>query len=119
MARISGVDLPNKRIVIALTYVFGVGLTRSQGILKELSIDESVRANDLTEGQLTQIREKVDSFVVEGDLRQKVAADIRRLKDIACYRGRRHNVGLPCRGQRTKVNTRTRRGKKRTVAGKK
>ena len=119
MARVSGVDLPNKRIVIALTYVFGIGLTTSQEILKDLSIDESVRANDLSEDQLTQIREKVGNFVVEGDLRQKVAADIRRLKDISCYRGRRHNVGLPCRGQRTKVNTRTRRGKKRTVAGKK
>ena len=119
MARISGVDLPNKRIVIALTYIYGVGLTTSKDILVSLSIDESVRANDLSESQLTQIREKIEGVVVEGDLRQKVSADIRRLKDIACYRGRRHNVGLPCRGQRTKVNTRTRRGKKRTVAGKK
>lgn len=119
MARVSGVDLPNKRIVVALTYIFGVGLTTSQKILEKLSISEDVRANDLSEDQLAMIREEIASLVVEGDLRQKVAADIRRLKDIACYRGRRHNVGLPCRGQRTKVNTRTRRGKKKTVAGKK
>lgn len=119
MARIAGIDLPNKRIVIALTYVYGIGPSRSVEILEKLSIDESTRANDLTEDQLTNIRNEVSSFVVEGDLRQQVAADIRRLKDIACYRGRRHNMKLPCRGQKTKVNCRTRRGKKKAVTGKK
>lgn len=119
MARIAGIDLPNKRIVIALTYIYGVGLTRSQEILSGLGVSESIRANDLSEDQLNNIRNKVNEFVVEGDLRQQVAADIRRLKDISCYRGRRHNMKLPCRGQRTKVNCRTRRGKKKTVMGKK
>lgn len=119
MARVSGVDLPNKRIVIALTYVFGIGLSTSQNILKKLSIDESVRANDLSEDQLASIRSEVELLTVEGNLRQEVVACIRRLKDISCYRGRRHNLGLPCRGQRTRVNTRTRRGKRKTVAGKK
>lgn len=119
MARIAGIDLPNKRIVIALTYIYGVGPTRSVNILQKVGVSESVRANDLTEDQLNNIRNEVTKFVVEGDLRQQVAADIRRLKDIACYRGRRHNMNLPCRGQRTKVNCRTRRGKKRTVMGKK
>jgi small subunit ribosomal protein S13 len=120
MARIAGVDLPNKRIVVSLTYVFGIGLSTSKDILAKLSISEDVRSNDLSEAQLSEIRNEVVNYVVEGDLRQKVAADIRRLKDISCYRGRRHNVGLPCRGQRTKVNTRTRRGKKKSVvSGKK
>lgn len=119
MARVAGIDLPNKRIVIALTYVYGIGPSRALEILEKLSISESLRANDLTEDQLTDIRNEVSSFVVEGDLRQQVVADIRRLKDISCYRGRRHNMNLPCRGQRTKVNCRTRRGKKKTVAGKK
>ncbi len=110
MARIAGIDLPNKRIVIALTYVYGIGLTTSQKILKSLSLSEDTRANDLPEDDLNKLRTAVSEMVVEGDLRQKVAADIRRLKDISCYRGRRHNVGLPCRGQRTKVNCKTRRG---------
>lgn len=110
MARIAGIDLPNKRIVIALTYVYGIGLTTSQKILESLSISESIRANDLSEDDLNSIRNTVSDMMVEGDLRQKIAADIRRLKDISCYRGRRHNVGLPCRGQRTKVNCKTRRG---------
>lgn len=119
MARIAGIDLPNKRIVIALTYIYGVGLTTSKEILSNLSISEDLRANDMAEEDLNKIRAVIADMTIEGDLRQKVAADIRRLKDIACYRGRRHNVGLPCRGQRTKVNCRTRRGKRRTVAGKK
>ncbi len=119
MARIAGIDLPNKRIVIALTYVYGVGLTTSKKILGSLSISEDVRANDVSEEDLNRVRSVVSDMVVEGDLRQKVAADIRRLKDISCYRGRRHNLGLPCRGQKTKVNCRTRRGKKRTVSTKK
>ena len=119
MARIAGIDLPNKRMVIALTYVYGVGLTTSKKILTSLSISESIRANDISEGDLNRIRAVVADMTVEGDLRQQIAADIRRLKDISCYRGRRHNIGLPCRGQKTKVNCRTRRGKKRTVSVKK
>ena len=110
MARIAGIDLPNKRIVIALTYVYGIGLTTSQKILASLSLSEDTRANDLPEEDLNSIRNAVSEMTVEGDLRQQIAADIRRLKDISCYRGRRHNVGLPCRGQRTKVNCKTRRG---------
>jgi len=119
MARIAGIDIPNKRMVIALTYIYGIGLTTSKEILSSLSFSEDKRANDYTEDELNQIRGVVSDMQVEGDLRQKVAADIRRLKDISCYRGRRHNLGLPCRGQKTKVNCRTRKGKKKTVAGKK
>ena len=119
MARIAGIDLPNKRIVIALTYVYGIGLSTSKKILKSLSLSEDTRANDVSEDDLNKIRSIVSEMTIEGDLRQKVAADIRRLKDISCYRGRRHNIGLPCRGQKTKVNCRTRRGKKRTVSTKK
>lgn len=119
MARIAGVNLPNKRIVIALTYIYGIGLTTSQEILKDISIDEDMRVADLTEDQLNALRGRIDVVPTEGDLRQKIAADIRRLKDISCYRGRRHNMGLPVRGQKTKVNCRTRKGKKKTIANKK
>lgn len=119
MARIAGIDLPNKRMVIALTYVYGIGVPTAQKILQSLSLSEDKRANDYSEDELNQIRTVVSELQVEGDLRQKVVADIRRLKDISCYRGRRHNLGLPCRGQKTKVNCRTRKGKKKTVAGKK
>ena len=119
MARIAGVNLPNKRIVVALTYVYGVGPSRSQEVLKTIGISEEIRANNLSEEDLQKIRKELEAFPVEGDLRQKVAGDIRRLQDIACYRGRRHRLGLPCRGQQTKTNCRTRKGKKRTVANKK
>lgn len=119
MARVSGIDLPNKRILIALTYIYGIGLTTSRKILDQASIGEEIRADDLSEDDLNSLRNIVSQMVVEGDLRQKVAADIRRLKDISCYRGRRHNLKLPCRGQRTKVNCRTRRGKKKTISSKK
>ncbi|MEI7510551.1 MAG: 30S ribosomal protein S13 [Candidatus Peregrinibacteria bacterium] len=119
MARIAGVNLPNKRMVIALTYIYGVGLPRSQEVLKKLGISEDVRAHTVSEDDVQRIRKELESFLVEGDLRQKVAADIRRLQDIACYRGRRHRLGLPCRGQQTKTNCRTKKGKKRTVANKK
>lgn len=119
MARIAGVNLPNKRIVIALTYVYGVGISTSQDILKKVGISENLRAHDLTEEDLQKIRKEIEEVPVEGDLRQKVAADIRRLQDISCYRGRRHRLRLPCRGQKTKVNCRTRKGKKKTVANKK
>ena len=119
MARVAGVNLPNKRIVIALTYVYGVGNAISSEILKTVGIDENIRANDVSEEDLQKVRREVEKIPVEGDLRQKVAADIRRLEDIACYRGRRHRVGLPCRGQKTKVNCRTKKGRKKTVTNKK
>jgi small subunit ribosomal protein S13 len=117
--RISGVFLPNKRVVIAITYIFGIGDTSAKKILADLKIDENIRTDSLTEEQVNNIRAAIDSIPVEGDLRQKIAADIKRLKDINCYRGRRHRVGLPVRGQRTKCNARTRKGKKKTVANKK
>jgi small subunit ribosomal protein S13 len=120
MARLAGVDLPNKRIVIALTYVFGIGNTTSKNVLKEAGIDESIRANDLSEDQLGKIRDIVRSMTLEGDLRREIGLNLKRLIEINCYRGNRHRRGLPSRGQRTKTNARTRRGKKRlAVAGKK
>lgn len=121
MARIVGVDLPReKRVVIGLTYIFGIGRTRSEEILEATGIDPSVRVKDLTEDQAVSIREYIDgNFEVEGDLRREVAADIRRKVEIGCYEGLRHRRGLPVRGQRTKTNARTRKGPKRTVAGKK
>ena len=120
MPRVAGVDLPNKRIVIALTYIYGIGLTRSQEILKNVGIDESVRANDLSEDDLIKIREALKEYDLEGDLRRRIGLDIKRLIEVNCYRGIRHRRGLPCRGQRTKTNSRTRRSKKRVaVPGKK
>ncbi len=112
MARIAGIDIPNKRIVIALTYIYGIGLSTSKKILADVSLSEDIRANDLSEEDLNKLRNVISEMTVEGDLRQKVAADIHRLKSISCYRGRRHNLGLPCRGQKTKVNCKTRRGKR-------
>jgi small subunit ribosomal protein S13 len=118
--RLAGVDLPNKRIVIALTYIFGVGPTTSKKILKEAGIDESIRAFDLTEDQSNKIRDIVRAMTLEGDLRREIGLNMKRLIEINCYRGNRHRRGLPSRGQRTKTNARTRRGKKRlAVAGKK
>ena len=121
MPRLAGVDIPGKkRTVIALTYIYGIGLTTSKRILKEAGIVESVRADDLTEAQVAKIREVLDEgYKVEGDLRREVAADIRRKVEIGSYEGLRHRRGLPVRGQRTKTNARTRKGPKRTVAGKK
>ncbi len=122
MPRISGVDVPGKkRIVIALTYVYGVGLTTSKKILETAGIDESVRADDLSEEQLTKIRSVIDAgFKVEGDLRREVQGNIKRLKDLSAYRGQRHIRKLPCRGQRTHTNARTATGRKRiAIAGKK
>ena len=120
MPRVAGVDLPNKRIVIALTYIYGIGLTRSKAILEKLSIDESVRANDLSEQELIKIRDELKQYDLEGDLRRRIGLDIKRLIEVNCYRGIRHRRGLPCRGQRTKTNSRTRRSKKRVaVPGKK
>ena len=117
MARVAGVNIPNeKRIEIALTYVFGIGLTTSKKILAETKIDPNVRAKDLTETDLEKIRNSINkSFRVEGDLKMEVSQNIKRLKEINTYRGIRHTRGLPVRGQRTKTNARTKRGKKVTM----
>jgi small subunit ribosomal protein S13 len=121
MARLVGVDLPReKRMEIALTYIFGVGRTRSVEALTATGIDLNKRAKDLTDEELVQLRDYIEAnFKVEGDLRREVAADIRRKVEIGAYQGIRHRRGLPVRGQRTRTNARTRKGPKRTVAGKK
>ncbi|SIT87604.1 30S ribosomal protein S13 [Microbacterium sp. RU33B] len=121
MARLAGVDIPrDKRVVIALTYIYGVGRTRSDEILAATGIDENIRVKDLTDDQLVALRDHIEgTYKVEGDLRREVAADIRRKVEIGSYEGIRHRRGLPVRGQRTKTNARTRKGPKRTVAGKK
>jgi len=121
MARIAGVDLPNeKRVEIALTYIFGIGLTTSTQILHDTSINPDTRVKDLSEDDLAKIREKIESkLTVEGDLRREVSMNIKRLTEIGCYRGRRHRMGLPVHGQRTKTNARTRKGPKRKIVGKK
>jgi len=121
MARIAGVDLPNeKRVEIALTYIFGIGRTSATRILKDSSISPDTRMKDLSEDEIAKIREKIETnFNVEGDLRREISLNIKRLTEIGCYRGRRHRMGLPVRGQRTKTNARTRKGPKRTMAGKK
>jgi small subunit ribosomal protein S13 len=121
MARISGIDLPrNKRGEIGLTYIFGIGRNTAQGILTECGIDWNVKVQDWTDEQLTAIRTIInDRIKVEGALRSEVQLNIKRLMDIGCYRGLRHRKGLPLRGQRTRTNSRTRKGKRKTVAGKK
>ena len=121
MARISGVDLPKeKRIEIGLTYVYGIGRTSAKKILEETGINPDTRVKDLTEEEEAKLRDCIDkSYTVEGDLRRVVALDIKRLTEIGCYRGTRHRRGLPCRGQRSKTNARTRKGPKRTIANKK
>jgi small subunit ribosomal protein S13 len=120
MARIAGVDLPNKRIVISLTYIYGIGPSKAKKILQEAGLDENRRTNDLSEDELGKIRDALKSILVEGDLRREIGLAMKRLIEINCFRGQRHRRGLPCRGQRTKTNARTRRGKKRiAVAGKK
>ena len=121
MPRVIGVDIPgNKRLEISLTYIYGVGRTTSAKICKALELDPGLKANDLTEEQLTTLASYVQKeFRVEGDLRREIAAAVGRLRDIGCYRGLRHRRGLPVRGQRTRTNARTRKGPKRTVAGKK
>ena len=121
MARISGIDIPrNKHIEIALTYIYGIGRSSSQKILTEASVDFNTRTEKLTEPEIARIREVIDkNFKVEGDLRREISMDIKRLMDLGCYRGLRHRKGLPVRGQRTKTNSRTRKGPARTVAGKK
>jgi len=121
MARIAGVDLPrDKRIEIALTYIFGIGLKTSQDLLKMTGINPDTRTRDLTEDEVVKLRDVIDkNVVIEGDLRRERQMNIKRLVDIGCYRGRRHRLGLPVRGQNTKNNARTRKGPKKAVAGKK
>ena len=121
MARIAGIDLPkNKRIVIALTYIFGIGRSTAELILTEAKIDPDTRTDKLTEAEVSRLRDEIDrNCKVEGDLRREVSMNIKRLMDLGCYRGLRHRKGLPVRGQRTKTNSRTRKGPARTVAGKK
>jgi small subunit ribosomal protein S13 len=121
VARIAGVDLPRrKRIDIALTYIYGIGRTLALEVLKKADVDGSTRSDDLTEAEIRQIRDAIEAgYKVEGDLRRQVQLDIKRLKDLGCYRGLRHRRGLPARGQRTRTNARTRRGPRRTMARKK
>ncbi|MEZ0092104.1 30S ribosomal protein S13 [Streptacidiphilus sp. EB129] len=121
MARLAGVDLPReKRIEIALTYVYGIGRTRSQQALAETGVNPNIRVRDITEEDLVKLREFIDAnYKVEGDLRREVAADIRRKVEIGSYQGLRHRRGLPVRGQRTHTNARTRKGPRRAIAGKK
>ena len=121
MARISGVDLPReKRVEIGLTYIYGIGLSGAKRILAEANVDPDTRVRDLTDDEVKRISAVInDTQVVEGDLRREIALNIKRLKEIGCYRGKRHRQGLPCRGQKTKTNARTRKGPKKTVANKK
>ena len=121
MARIAGVNIPtNKRVIVALTYIHGIGPKSAREIADKLGIDHARRVQDLSDQEVLQIRETIDAdFLVEGDLRRETAMNIKRLMDLACYRGLRHRKGLPVRGQRTHTNARTRKGKRRTVAGKK
>ncbi|MGM0410252.1 MAG: 30S ribosomal protein S13 [Bacillota bacterium] len=116
MARLEGVDLPkNKRVEIALTYIYGIGRSRSQEILDNTGVDPDTRVKDLTEAEISKLREELDNYMVEGELRRQVRADIKRLKDIGSYRGLRHRKGLPVRGQNTQTNARTRKGPKKTI----
>jgi small subunit ribosomal protein S13 len=121
MARIAGVDLPReKRVEIGLTYIFGIGLPKSHEILEATGVNPDTRIKDLTEDEVNALRDYINkSILVEGDLRRKVALDIKRLMEVGCYRGIRHRRGLPVRGQKTKTNARTRKGPKKTMAGKK
>ena len=121
MARIAGVNIPTqKRVEIALTYIFGIGLSSSQKILDQAGVNPEMRVKDMSEDEVSKIRKIItDDFAVEGDLRREVSMNIKRLTDLGCYRGLRHRKGLPVRGQRSKTNARTRKGPRRTVAGKK
>lgn len=120
MARIAGIDLPrNKRIVIALTSIYGIGVSTSRKILSKLGISEDIKVSNLTDEQVNQIRNAVSELKIEGALKSEVQMNIKRLMDIGTYRGKRHRRGLPVRGQRTRTNARTRKGKRKTVAGKK
>ncbi|MFB9057083.1 30S ribosomal protein S13 [Mariniflexile ostreae] len=120
MARIAGVDIPkNKRGVISLTYIYGIGKSRAKDILAEAKVDDSKKVQDWTDDEIGNIREAVGTFKIEGELRSETQLNIKRLMDIGCYRGIRHRSGLPLRGQRTKNNSRTRKGRRKTVANKK
>lgn len=120
MARIQGVDIPkNKHVVIAITYIFGIGPTLANKIVEKTKIDPTTRVKDLSEDELVKLRDAIAENIVEGDLRRQIQQNIRRLTEIACYRGIRHRKKLPCRGQRTHTNARTKRGKRVAVAGKK
>lgn len=121
MARISGVDLPrNKKIEIGLTHIYGIGLSSSQKILEKANVDLNIKCKDLTDENISSIREVIDeNYVVEGDCKRVESMNIKRLMEINCFKGKRHRLGLPIRGQRTRTNARTRRGGKKTVAGKK
>ena len=120
MARIAGIDLPNKPTRVALTYIFGIGLSSGAKICEKAGVDPQARMNDLSSDDVSRIREIIENdYTVEGRLRTETALNIKRLMDIGCYRGLRHRRGLPVRGQRTKTNARTRKGKRKTVAGKK
>ena len=120
MARIAGIDIPKqKRGVIALTYIFGIGRSRAQNILNKAQVSEDTKVSDWDDDEISRIREAVSGYVIEGELRSETQLNIKRLMDIGCYRGIRHRSGLPLRGQRTKNNSRTRKGKRKTVANKK
>ena len=120
MARIVGGDIPNdKRVVVSITYIYGIGRTTAQKICRDAKVDENIRVKNLTEAQLGAIRNEIAKYKVEGDLRREVALNIKRLSEIGCYRGMRHRKGLPVRGQRTRTNARTRKGKRKTIANKK
>ena len=120
MARIAGIDIPkNKRGVISLTYIFGIGNSRAIEILANAGVDESKKVSDWSDSDISKIREAVGSYTIEGELRSENQLNIKRLMDIGCYRGIRHRIGLPLRGQKTKNNSRTRKGKRKTVANKK
>ncbi len=120
MARFAGVDIPReKRVVIALTYIYGIGLTTSKKILNAAKVSEDIRTKDLTEDEEGRIRKQISNFKIEGDLRREVALNVKRLMEIGCYRGIRHRRGLPVRGQNTRNNARTRKGPKHTIANKK
>ena len=120
MARIAGVDIPReKRVVISLTYIYGIGNKTAQQVLAEAGVSENTRVRDLTEDELNKIRDVIDKLKVEGDLRREISLNIKRLMEIGCYRGLRHRRGLPVRGQNTKNNARTRKGPRKTVANKK
>ncbi len=120
MARIAGIDIPReKRVEIALTYIYGIGLTRAQSILAKTGVNPDIRVKDLNDGDVQKLRAATESFTLEGDLRRQEGMALKRLQDIGCLRGRRHRMSLPVRGQRTRTNARTRRGSRKTVAGRK
>ncbi len=120
MARIAGVDIPReKRVEVALTYIYGIGLTRAKSILSQSGVNPDIRVKDLEDGDVQKLRQATETFTIEGDLRRQEGMALKRLQDIGCLRGRRHRMSLPVRGQRTRTNARTRRGSRKTVAGKK